>query len=141
MVAGNGEDAGVRWIFLLMVMAATSKSALAADERGMFVTGGGMGSVSCPELVDGMALVRQRGGIKSPQGAQATNEFKQYVRGFRTGYNMAAPKVSDAFASLGDDVVAKSICLHRQLVYQTSRRDLRPWAIGIGEDLEGQRQE
>ncbi|TIL40238.1 hypothetical protein [Mesorhizobium sp.] len=99
----------MRWISLSMVMAATSQSALAADEQGMFVTGGGMGSVSCPELVDGMALVRQRGGIKSPQGVQATNEFKQYVRGFRTGYNMAAPKVSDAFASLGDDVVAKSI--------------------------------
>lgn len=99
----------MRWISLLMVMAATSQPALAANEQGMFMTGGGMGSVSCPELVDGMALVRQRGGMKSPQGVQATDEFTQYFRGFRTGYNMAAPGVSDAFASLGDEEVTKSI--------------------------------
>lgn len=93
----------------MVVVVITSQPALAATDQG-FMTGGGVGSVSCPDFVDAMALARQRGGIKSPGGVQVVHQFIQYVLGFRTGFNMAWPGVYDAFAPMGnEDVGNKSI--------------------------------
>ena len=77
-------------------------AAAARDERG-FWTGGGVGSVSCPDFLNAMAMARKKGGLTSVAGLREIAPFKYYVSGFQTGFNSEADGVYDIFESLGHD--------------------------------------
>jgi hypothetical protein len=91
----------------LLLLLLLLNEAIASDETGKFMTGGGVGSVSCPEFLDSMATARQRGGLSSLGGVTAIAPFAMYVAGFQTGYNMGVEGVYDVFAPLGDNANEK----------------------------------
>jgi len=83
--------------FFLLAMPA----AHAADSKGAFITGGGVGATTCPDFLNAMATARQKGGATSPGGVTVLNGFAHYVLGFQTGFNSEADGVYDVFTSLG----------------------------------------
>lgn len=84
---------------------------VAADKSGEYITGGGVGSVQCAQFVHDMDEARKAGGLRSPAGTNIISVWSEYVVGFQTGYNYAAPGVRDIFAPFGSspsiDVLGK----------------------------------
>jgi len=76
-------------------------SSVAADKSGEYITGGGVGSVQCSQFVHDMEEARKAGGLRSPAGTSIISAWSEYVVGFQTGYNYAAPGVRDIFAPFG----------------------------------------
>jgi len=88
------------WVMSVIIVALFSSGAGAYTEKG-FMTGGGVGSVSCPDFLNAMATARQSGGLTSVAGVRIINPFGSYVLGFQTGYNFGADGVYDVFSSFG----------------------------------------
>ncbi len=66
------------------------------------ITGGGAGSVSCPDFLNAMQTARQAGGLGMPDGVRATISYVMYVLGFQTGFNWGS-NTYDIFGALGAD--------------------------------------
>ena len=97
-------------LLFLLVGSVTSLAllSLAADEKG-FMTGGGVGGVSCPEFLNAMSTARQKGGANRLPGVNEIDGFAMYVLGFQTGFNAEAEGVYDIFTSLGSDPALKAL--------------------------------
>jgi hypothetical protein len=74
-----------------------------ADKNGMFMRGGGVGSVGCPQFLNAMATARQSGGLQSLTGIKLIQGYVMYILGFQTGFNSQAEGVYDIWSPLGDD--------------------------------------
>jgi hypothetical protein len=81
----------------------------ASDEKGGFWLGGGVGALGCPQFLDAMATMRQRGGSKRIEGVKIIDPFVSYVAGFRTGFNSEAQGIYDIFSSLGNDAEVSAL--------------------------------
>lgn len=91
------------WVIVavLILIIGNSAPASAADSAGQYMIGGGVGSLQCVQLTNDMAEARAMGGQTTIAGANKLNIWNQYVVGFQTGYNDAAPGVRDIFARFG----------------------------------------
>ncbi|MCG5483685.1 MAG: hypothetical protein KK482_08180 [Sinorhizobium meliloti] len=88
-------------IFLFALAFCWSEPAQSANQRGEFMTGGGVGSVPCVEFLDVMANARAQGGLASPAGSRLVYGYMMYVAGFETAYNSAAEGVHHIFDGFG----------------------------------------
>jgi hypothetical protein len=82
--------------------------ASAADKAGLYMIGGGVGGVGCPEFLNAMQT-RLKGGLNTPAGAEEISNFVNYVEGLRTGFNSEnRGGILDIFAALENRPVGAS---------------------------------
>jgi hypothetical protein len=71
----------------------------AADAAGRFVTGGGVGELSCVEFVSAMEKAR-RYTYRSVEYWKSIDAYVSYVAGFQTGFNYGWEGRQDIFENL-----------------------------------------
>lgn len=79
-----------------MVISPPSRAATA--ER--YTAIGGIGSVQCVAVTNGIAEARQRWGLDTPDAWNALNGYIQYTFGFMTAYNAMADGIYDIAAGV-----------------------------------------
>jgi hypothetical protein len=85
-------------VTMALVLAGTPLHSSSVFAGEMYVTGGGVGEVSCSSFVNDMATARQVG-FDTNRGFAEMAPWWQHTLGFITGYNMAEPKIRDLAAS------------------------------------------
>jgi hypothetical protein len=99
--------AGIITILALAVTIPLQSPSYAADERGRFHSGGGVGELACTEFVSAMEAAR-RHTYKSLEYWKPIEPFLSYTVGFWTGFNYGWRGRQNIFDGLGiEDVLAK----------------------------------
>jgi hypothetical protein len=71
-------------------------------ETGVYMTGGGVGSVECPRFTATMERARSAG-LGTSGYANEAYGFTMFIAGFRSAYNMQTPQTCDIFGGLTSD--------------------------------------
>ena len=71
-------------------------------KSGMYIVGGGVGSIECPKFVATMERAKAAG-LGSLGYANEIYGYGMYLAGFQTAYNMQTPQTCDVFGEFTSD--------------------------------------
>ena len=86
---------------LLLITLFFTTNAFAFDKKGEYITGGGVGSISCSMYISLLNRAELSGGLGSIAGINIINAYMNYTLGFQTGYNPSHLGKKDVFEKFG----------------------------------------
>ncbi len=97
-------------LFLLTTLL-FSNTSFAYDKNGEYITGGGVGSISCAGFNMSIARANVVGGINSIKGSRVISSYINYILGFQTGHNSSHLGKKDVLKKFGSTPTNKLLPL------------------------------